>query len=391
MNNLMLILALLVSSTSLNASQSDGDHEEQQKKWPYFKGIVVDFVTRNPIAGAKAAIEGTKLEATTNAKGEFEFEGLTPGATSVLVTHPHYRPLLWRNIPITKDQAFYQFLTMKVGSQNDKPLVGQYYMGSSSAIDEDALPIQTREASYPLQALKDRVEGTVLLFVTVNEEGEVLYASVKDSAREDLNLAALDAAQYYKFKPARAKGKPVQATITIPFNFKLADRSTEFPINQNNGSLTNDDIVSALNYLGIQMYRFSYDVPFKHRVSYSLERYIDGKRLNFENTGYGATQPGKCNITLFKYIKADSVLFTLRLVTGGYVRVFNFSRYSVGGYPSSSWIPFPNLHIQSGKKVPICVYVLTQGALSVKPDEPLESIISKNNLVFVVSAELRLE
>jgi hypothetical protein len=139
------------------------------------------------------------------------------------------------------------------------------------------------------------------------------------------------------------------------------------------------------------MYRFSYEIPFKHRVSYSLERYIDGQRVNLENTGYGATQPGKCNITLFKYLKADSVQFTLRLVTGGYIRVFHFSRYSVGGYPSTTWIPFPNLRIQSQKKTPVCAYVLTQGALSVKLDEPLESIISKNKLVFVVSAELKLE
>jgi hypothetical protein len=201
----------------------------------------------------------------------------------------------------------------------------------------------------------------------------------------------MEAIQYFKFKPAKVKGKPVEVMVTVPFNFKLADKSTEFPVSQASGPLTNDDIVSALDYLGIQTYRFSYEIPFKHRVSYSLERYIDGQRANFENTGYGATQPGKCNITLFKYIKADSVLFTLRLVTGGYIRVFNFSRYSVAGFPSSSWIPFPNLRMQSEKKVPVCAYVLTQGALGVKFDEPLESIISKNKLVFVVSAELQLK
>jgi len=63
----------------------------------------------------------------------------------------------------------------------------------------------------------------------------------------------------------------------------------------------------------------------------------------------------------------------------------------VGGYPSSAWIPFPNLHIQSYKKVPVCALVLSQGTLRVTPDEPLESIISKNKLVFVISAELVLE
>jgi TonB family protein len=335
-------------------------------------------------------VEGTKWQAQTDEQGKFEPLTLMPGTYTIRVTHPQYKPLICKNFKIEKGGVYAGF-ELKKGSPNDEPVVRDDRPLGQFVIDEDAEPIIKVEPVYPESALRDRIEGTVSLNVYVSESGEVLNAWVAQGVRDDLNHAALDAIQNFKFKPAMVKGKPVSVPITIPFNFKIADKSSEFPLNQANGSLTNDDIVSALNYLGIQMYRFSYEIPFKHRVSYSLERYIDGKRLNFENTGYGATQPGKCNITLFKYIKTDSVLFTLRLVTGGYIRAFNFSRYSVGGYPSSSWIPFPNLHIQSGRKVPVCVYVLSQGALSVKPDEPLESIISKNNLVFVVSAELRLE
>jgi len=390
MKNLTLILALLVSSSSLTASQSDGDQKEQQKKWPYFKGIVVDFVTRNPIAGVKAAIEGTKLEATTNEKGEFEFEKLAPGATSVLLTHPRYRSLLWENIPIANDQAFYQFLTMKVGSTNDKPLVGQYQMRSSSVIDEDAVPVQTREASYPLQALKDKVEGTVLLFVTVNETGEVLYASVKDSVREDLNLAALEAAQSFKFKPAKAKGKPVQATVTIPFNFKLADKSTNYPLQRLEGPLTPDDVKQALAYLGVEMERFTYDLPYKHKVKFWLDQYLDGKLADSKSYRVGQ-DPGKASILVLKHQIGDSIRYTVNLSSGNSRRIVSFGNIARRGYNSSGTQRMSDIVLRSDKKAPIYVYLSSPAGLSFKADDPLDQIISRIKMVIVISAELQLE
>ena len=375
------------------AEQEGTSGAQKQLKEPFLRGVVGDFVKRSPISGVLVFLEGTSLRTTTDANGQFHFEGLTPGSYTFRFTHPQYRTLIHKNRQITKEGGGYYSFAMKSGKESDPPLVFDDKPKGQFVIDEDAEILEQREPVYPLTALNEKVEGTVVLWVGVGEEGEALYAGFKEGLnRKDLIEASMEAIQYFKFKPAKVKGKPVEVMVTVPFNFKLADKSTEFPFNQANGPLTNDDIVSALDYLGIQTYRFSYEIPFKHRVSYSLERYVDGIRLNFENTGYGATQPGKCNITLFKYLKADSVQFTLRLVTGGYIRVFNFGRYSVGGYPASTWIPFPNLHIQSQKKTPICAYVLiNQGALRVKPDEPLESIISKNKLVFVVSAELVLE
>ena len=384
----LLAFCLLISISTHSLA---GKLIQEHSKAPELKGCVRDFVTMSPIGGASLFIDGIGRHVITDEKGEFHFEGMAPGSYTIRITHPQHRTQIHKSFQLSGGGVYAGF-SLKSGKDSDPPLVIDNEPKGQFVIDEDAEVIEQREPVYPPTALKEKIEGTVVLWVGVGESGEVTYAWFKEGLnRTELLEASMEAIQYFKFKPAKVKGKPVEVMVTVPFNFKLADKSTEFPLNQANGPLTNEDIVSALNYLGIQTCRFSYEIPFKHRVSYSLERYTDGKRANFENTGYGATQPGKCNITLFKYIKEDSVLFTLRLVTGGFNRVFNFSRYSLAGYPSSSWIPFPNLHIQSGKKVPICAYVLSQGALSVKPDEPLESIISKNNLVFVVSAELRLE
>ena len=392
MKKSILALTLLCCCFCSWAGQEGVGVVQKQLKAPFLKGSVGDFAKRSPISGASVVIEETGQRATTDEKGTFQFEGLPLGSYTIRITHPQYRSLIHKNYQVSREGGAYHSFVMKSGKENDAPLVIDNKPKGQFVIDEDAEIIEQREPVYPLAARKEKVEGTVVLWVGVGENGEVTYAWFKEGLnRKDLFEASMEAIQYFKFKPAKVKGKPVEVMVTVPFNFKLADKSTEFPVSQASGPLTNDDIVSALDYLGIQTYRFSYEIPFKHRVSYSLERYIDGQRANFENTGYGATQPGKCNITLFKYIKADSVLFTLRLVTGGYIRVFNFSRYSVAGFPSSSWIPFPNLRMQSEKKVPVCAYVLTQGALGVKFDEPLESIISKNKLVFVVSAELQLK
>ncbi len=375
----------------LYAQLSQDALSQERLKMPYLKGIVADFVTRSRIAGATVRIEETGAQLVSDDKGEFQIEGLTPGSYTIRLIHPKHRPVLYRNFQMING-GIHSFFVMKSGDDSDQPTVYDGKPRGQFVIDEDAEILERREPVYPESALKEKAEGTVLLWVGVNEEGEASSAWPKGgSKRKDLIEASLDAIQYFKFKPAKVKGTPVGVMVTVPFNFKLADKSTEFPLNQAKGPLTNDDIVSALDYLGIQTYRFSYEIPFKHRMSYSLERYIDGQRANFENTGYGATQPGKCNITLFKYLKADSVLFTLRVVTGGRIMVFHFTRYPVGGYPASAWIPFSNLRIQSEKKTPICAYVLTKGALRVTPDEPLESIISKNKLVFVLSAELVLE
>jgi len=389
MKNLMLILALLASSSSLNASQSDGDQKEQQKKWPYFKGIVVDFVTRNPIAGAKAAIEGTKLEATTNEKGEFEFEGLTPGATSVFLAHPRYRPLLWKNIPITNDQAFYQFLTMKFGSPNDKPLVGQYQMRSSSGIDEDAVPIQTREASYPLQALKDRVEGTVLLFVSVNEEGEVLYASVKDSVREDLNLAALEVAQYFKFKPAKAKGKAVQSTVTIPFKFKLADRSEGYPITAVVDPIGEHQMNRVLEFLDVKLERFAYNIPFEHGFSFSFAEFEDGKKTDRfigGSTAKGNRAGRDTILLLIRKGPENTVKFEIHWANGA----MKTGPVSLKSYGATKVTALPGANLKENSKMPIFVYAMNPRELpNDKPLPTFEYYIRKYRFVIALFTEMQ--
>src|SRR5690349_14987973 len=89
---------------------------------------------------------------------------------------------------------------------------------SSAAKPLDASAVQKIEPMYPALAKAAKVTGTVLVLVTLDEQGSVVSAEAV-SGHPLLKDAAVTAARGWKFKPS---GTRVAGTIT--FNFEL-DRS----------------------------------------------------------------------------------------------------------------------------------------------------------------------
>jgi len=113
-------------------------------------------------------------------------------------------------ILITQSAALEQEAT-----QQDRPSV---IRKSGEALQSSAT--KKREPDYPPSAKAVRVSGSVVVEVTVDEEGNVIsaraisgHALLKDSARE--------AAQGWKFKPTLLSGVPVKVIGEITFNFSL--------------------------------------------------------------------------------------------------------------------------------------------------------------------------
>ena len=76
--------------------------------------------------------------------------------------------------------------------------------------------------AYPAGAKQDRVQGSVILDVTIGADGTVLDAKASKSPDERLSEAAVSAIKQWKFKPALTKaGKPVEVLASITVNFKL--------------------------------------------------------------------------------------------------------------------------------------------------------------------------
>lgn len=102
-----------------------------------------------------------------------------------------------------------------------------------SAFDVPPKPISQAPVVYPDAAKKDRIEGTVIVMVTIDAGGKVSDVSLKKGVRADIDKAALTSARAWTFEPAQRDNKPVEATVAIPFNFKLdGDKGAKEPGNK---------------------------------------------------------------------------------------------------------------------------------------------------------------
>ncbi|MGH8155106.1 MAG: energy transducer TonB, partial [Rhodanobacteraceae bacterium] len=75
---------------------------------------------------------------------------------------------------------------------------------------------------YPIQAIRQGQQGTVILDVTINAQGEVIDVKVeKSSGYRVLDQAAVAAARKWRFNPGIQNGKPSGGVVRIPVNFNL--------------------------------------------------------------------------------------------------------------------------------------------------------------------------
>jgi len=88
-------------------------------------------------------------------------------------------------------------------------------------VDEPPQPVVQVQPEYPEVARKAGLEGRVIVAAVVDENGNVIQASIHSSTNPIFNDAALEAAKKMKFKPARQKDIAVKVKVLIPFVFKL--------------------------------------------------------------------------------------------------------------------------------------------------------------------------
>jgi len=86
------------------------------------------------------------------------------------------------------------------------------------------------QARYPEEALKENLEGEVVLLLSVNEEGHVTSVKVQTPAGHGFDEAALEAVRQFEFIPAESEGVPVPVEITYRYAFVLK-KQQELPVN----------------------------------------------------------------------------------------------------------------------------------------------------------------
>ncbi len=77
--------------------------------------------------------------------------------------------------------------------------------------------------SYPEVARRAGIEGTVIVQLVVEPDGNPSNLQVVRSASKVLDDAALEAVQNQRFKPAKQRNRPVRVQMGIPVRFRLVN------------------------------------------------------------------------------------------------------------------------------------------------------------------------
>jgi TonB family protein len=86
----------------------------------------------------------------------------------------------------------------------------------------ELIPETLVKPEYPPLALKERVEGKVILQVVIDEDGNVVEAEVLFAQPPGIfEEAAIRAIKQWKFKPAKQYDKPIKVLIAWPVDFRL--------------------------------------------------------------------------------------------------------------------------------------------------------------------------
>jgi protein TonB len=78
-----------------------------------------------------------------------------------------------------------------------------------------------RAPPYPIQALRQGIQGTVIVRVLVGADGRVLNAQIHQGVHPLLDRAALTAVRRWEFRPASRDGVPYSEWATVPVRFQL--------------------------------------------------------------------------------------------------------------------------------------------------------------------------
>jgi TonB family protein len=83
------------------------------------------------------------------------------------------------------------------------------------------VPIHKPEPGYTEEARKAQLQGTVILFIVVDENSDPRNLKVIRSLGMGLDRKAMEAVNQWKFRPGMKDGNPVPVQATIEVNFRL--------------------------------------------------------------------------------------------------------------------------------------------------------------------------
>lgn len=84
-------------------------------------------------------------------------------------------------------------------------------------------PVREVPPVYPEKCKEKKIEGSVILRVETDREGNVVGVKVLKGVHKELDRAAVEAVKLWKYEQVKKDGKPVPVVFTITVDFKLRD------------------------------------------------------------------------------------------------------------------------------------------------------------------------
>ena len=106
-----------------------------------------------------------------------------------------------------------------LGNSNSSPTPVLQTLNVSQGVSQ-GLAIKRTQPSYPANALRMGIEGSVQLLATISKKGDISAVRVL-SGDSSLARAAVDAVKQWKYKPYLLDGVPVEIQTQVTVNFKL--------------------------------------------------------------------------------------------------------------------------------------------------------------------------
>ncbi len=90
-------------------------------------------------------------------------------------------------------------------------------------LDQAPVPKFQARPVYPIEMLRAKVTGEVLVAFIVDAAGDVVEATAVRSSAQEFESAAIQAVARWKFKPGRKGNRPVNTKMRVPIGFDIAD------------------------------------------------------------------------------------------------------------------------------------------------------------------------
>jgi protein TonB len=82
--------------------------------------------------------------------------------------------------------------------------------------------IEAPRPTYPDELREQKIEGIVVVVITIGDDGNVIYAKA-DSGPKELYTVSEAAARKARFEPTLLDGKPAKVTGVMTYNFKVTE------------------------------------------------------------------------------------------------------------------------------------------------------------------------